>query len=462
MKIVARVEDCINSHTLKPRNVIYSAGNAATPKILLGQLAQDMGIQHCAIYHVLLLGDELKPLFSEERCKTLTHRVLFNSYLSREAVNRGWAKYHPMHLSEIPKYAELSEGFDVVLLTVAGPDNGGNYSLGTTVEGLMAAIRSARRKGGLVIAENNHRMPFVQGTTIPARYIDYLIETEYDLPSSPVREPDEMAQRIGDIIAARFISDGTGKEPGSTLQYGIGEVPEAVTSAILKRGYGDLGIHTELFAGAMRKLVEQGVVTNRWKKGINFSISSIFLAENQQGYEWLNYNSSVQSRPCDVTNSVFTIAKQPKMVTINSAIGVDLAGNIWADSLDARKIYSGVGGQADFIRGAQYSPGGLAIVALKSTTKDGRSKIVDRCPAGITTTGIPSDHVIIVTENGCFEPRSLSLGERAVGIAHLAAPKYKEQLLRAIHEDPAFHNPDKAMLRGIRGFTTYEDAVKAG
>lgn len=462
MKIVARVEDCINKQTLKPRSVVYCAGNAATPKVLLTQLAQDLSIEHIAIYHVLLLGDELRPLFSEERCKTLTHRVLFNSYLSREAVNRGWAKYHPMHLSEIPKYARLTEGFDVVLLTVAGPDNGGNYSLGTTVEGVLAAIRSVKRKGGLVIAERNHRMPFVLGTTIPGDYIDYLIETDYDLPSSPVRQPDELAQRIGDIIASKFIKDGSGDEPGSTLQYGIGEVPEAVTEAILRRGYKDLGIHTELFASAMRRLVERGAVTNKWKKRVNFSMSSIFLAENQAGYDWFHYNSSVQSRPSDYTNSVFTIADQPRMVTINSAIGVDLQGNIWADSLDARKIYSGVGGQADFIRGAQYSPDGIAIIALKSTTSKGASKILDRCPAGITTTAIPSDHVIIVTENGCFDPRSLSLGERAVGIAHLAAPKYKEELLRIIHDDPAFHNPDKAMLRGIRGFTSYENAVKAG
>ena len=462
MKIVARVEDCINPQTLKPRSVVYSAGNAATPKVLLGQLARDMDIKHVALYSVLLLGEDLRPLFSEERCKTLTHRVIFNSYLSREAVNRGWAKYHPMHLSEIPKYARLAEGFDAVLLSIQGPDSGGNYSLGTTVEGLMAAVRSVRRKGGLVIAERNKRMPFVLGTTIPEHYIDYLIDTDYELPSSPVRQPDDLAQRIGDIIAAKYIVDGSGDEPGSTLQYGIGEVPEAVTSAILKRGYKDLGIHTELFAGAMRRLVENGAVSNKWKENISFSISSIFLAENQDGYDWFNYNSSVQSRPCDYTNSVFTISKQPRMVTINSAIGVDLQGNIWADSLDARKIYSGVGGQADFIRGAQYSKSGVAIIALKSTTSKGVSKILDRCPAGITTTAIPSDNVIIVTENGAFDPRTLSLGERAVGIAHLAAPKFKDELLRAIHEDPAFHNPDKAMLRGVRGFTSYEDAVKEG
>jgi 4-hydroxybutyrate CoA-transferase len=457
---VTHVEEAINSRNIKPGKVLYSSGNAATPQVLLEQLAKDMDIKHVALYSVLLLGERLRPLFSKERCDTLTHRVIFNSYLTREAVNKGWAKYHPMHLSEIPKYARLSEGFDIVLAGVSGPDHGGNYSLGTTVEGVLAAIQTAKKKGGLVIAERNARMPFVIGTTIPESTIDYLVETDYPLPVSPVREPDDLAVRIGEIIAALYIKDGSGDQCGSTLQYGIGEVPEAVTEAIIRRGYGDLGIHTELFAAAMRKLIQKGIVTNRWKKSINFTVSSIFLAEDQKGYEWLDYNSSVQSRPCDYTNSVFRIAEHPRMVTINSAIGVDLQGNIWADSLDARRIYSGIGGQSDFIRGAQYSDGGVAIVALKSKTSKGISKILDRCPAGITTTAIPADQVIIVTEQGAFDPRKLSLGEHAVGIAHLAAPEERERLLGIIRDDAAFHKPEVSHKKGIRGFIPYEKAIE--
>jgi len=460
MKIVNHPEEVINNRILKPGSVIYTSGNAATPQDLLKHLAKDLSIKHVALYSVLLLGDRLKPLFSKERCQDLTHRVIFNSYLTREAVNKGWAKYHPMHLSEIPKYALREGGPNMTILSVSGPDPGGNYSLGTTVESVMAAIRATRRNKGMVIAERNRQMPFVLGTTIPESYIDYLYDTDYPLPASPVHEPDDMARRIGEIIAALYIEDGSGKEPGSTLQYGIGAVPEAVTEAIIRKGVGDLGIHTELFADAMIKLVKGGVVTNRWKERINFSISSIFLSSTQEGYDWYHYNSSVQSRPCDYTNSVFRIAEQPKMVTINSAIGVDLHGNIWADSLDARSIYSGIGGQSDFIRGAQYSPGGVAIVALKSKTSDGTSKIVDRCPAGITTTAIPADQVIIVTEQGAFDPRRLSLGEHAVGIAHLAAPEYREQILKRIVDDPAFHHPYAYLTKGVRGFTSYEEAVK--
>jgi acyl-CoA hydrolase len=460
MKTVTRVDDAINSTTIKPGSVIYTAGNAATPQMLLQQLAADTSIKDVDLYSVLLLGERVKPLFTEERCQTITQRVIFNSRLTKEAVNAGWAKYHPMHLGEIPRQLLNFVKPNVVLISVAGPDHGGHYSLGTTVEGVLAAIRSVRRRGGLVIAERNAKMPFVIGTTIPEEYIDYLVPSDYALPHSPVRQPDDRAKRIGEIIAALYVHDGSGTEPGSTVQYGIGEVPEAVTDAILRKGVRDLAIHTELLAGAMIKLIRQGVVSNRWKPRVNFSVSSIFLAENQAQYDWLDFNSAVQSRPSDYTNSVFQIADQPRMVTINSAIGVDLHGNIWADSLDARKIYSGIGGQADFIRGAQYSEGGVAIVALKSTTRDGISKIVDRCPAGITTTAIPADQVILVTEYGALDPRGLSLGERAVGIAHLASPEEREKLMRIIHENPAFHKPDVLLHKGIPGFTPYEKAIE--
>ncbi len=460
MKVITQVDEAINSTVLKPGSVVYTSGNAATPQVLLEHLASDLSIEKIALYSVLLLGDRLKTLFSEERCRELTHRVIFNSNLTREAVNYGRAKYHPMHLSEVPKYALWSEGFNVVLVSVSGPDHGGNYSLGTTVESVLAAIHSAKRKGGVVIAERNAQMPFVLGTTIPEKDIDYLIDSDYALPSSPAHEPDKMAAKIGEIIAALYIQDGSGKQPGSTLQYGIGEVPEAVTNAIIKKGIGDLGIHTELFAGGMRRLIDAGVVTNRWKQDGEFAVSSIFLAEDAAEYDWLSYNSSVQSRPCDYTNSVFSIARQPRMVAINGAMGVDLHGNIWADSLDARKIYSGVGGQSDFIRGAQYSDEGVAIIAMKSRTCEGVSKIVDRCPPGITTTAIPADQVIIVTEHGAFDPRKLSLGERAVGIANLAHPDDRDKLLKMIAHSPEFHRPEEVLLKGIPGFTPYERAIR--
>ena len=451
MKKIACVDQIVNPTLLKPGSRIYATGNAATPQVLLQELARNDTIRDVDLLGVLFLGD-IADLFSKPVCERITHRIIFNSPYTREAANRGWAKYQLMHLGDIPRQLSESIRPDVAMLSVSGPDNGGNYSLGTTVEGAMAAVESARSQNGIVMAERNASMPFVLGTTLPEHAIDYLIDTDYPLPTSPVKPPDDAAVRIGSIIAQAYIHHRC------TLQYGLGQVPEAVTSAILKKGVRDLGIHTELFADAMRELVEAGIVTNRFTSARNnFSVASIFLSGTAAGYRWLDYNSSVQSRPSDFTNGILNIAHQPNMVAINSAIGVDLHGNIWADSLKARQIYSGVGGQSDYIRGAHLSDGGVPIIALKSTTDKGVSKIVDKCPEGITTTAIAADPVVIVTENGAFDPRGLSISERAVGISHLAAPPYRDALLRGIYNSPEFHKPGEALSHGTpRGFIPYE------
>jgi len=451
MKIVNNVADIINNTLLPSGSRIYASGNAATPQVMFRQLAADETIREVELIGVLFLGD-VADLFSKAVCKRITHRIIFNSHHTREPANKGWAKYQLMHLGDIPMQVREYLRPNVAMLTVAGPDNGGNYSLGTTMEGVMAAIETVRANNGLIIAERNARMPFVLGDTVPGAWIDYLLDTDYPLPVSPVQPPDQPARRIGRIIAGLFVKDR------STIQYGIGQVPEAVTDAILEKGVKDLGIHTELFADAMRRLVEEGVVTNRYTRTRNkFSLASIFLAGSQAGYDWLDYNSAVQIRPADYTNSILTIADQPKMVSINSAIGVDLHGNIWADSMKARQIYSGVGGQCDFIRGANLSKGGVPIIALKSITAKGLSKIVDMCPEGITTTAIAADPVVIVTENGAFDPRGLSLSERAVGMAHLAAPRFKEGLLKKIYDSPEFHHAKGVLSDGApKGYHPYE------
>ena len=447
MKTV-QVEEAVNSSTLRPGARIYCAGNAATPQVLLKRLWEDRDIQDVEMLSTLLLGD-VAPLFGDEVCRRLTHRIIFNGHHSRKAVNEGKARYQILHLSDIPRQLRNHLKPDVVLLTVAGPDNGGNYSLGTTVEAVLAAVYTARENNGIVIAERNRRMPFVLGTTIHENDIDFLVDSDYDLPLSPVKKPDERAQKIADIIANLFVTDGC------TLQYGIGEVPEAVTESIIRNGTRDLGIRTELFSDAMRKLVEKGLVTNRYLTN-RFSIATVFLSSSRAGYDWYHYNSSLQSRPSDRTNGILHIASEHKMVAINSALGVDLHGNIWADSLQARNIYSGVGGQADFLRGAYLSEGGIPIIALKSTTRD-LSKIVDKSPEGITTTAIPADPVVIVTEYGAFDPRGLSITEHAVGIAHLAAPEHKEKLLKHIFESSVFNKPATVMRGGRpKGFTPYE------
>ena len=449
MKILNKVEDIINKDFLPPGTLLYSAGNATTPQVLLKQIIADENIKDIDILSLLLLGD-IGEIFSEHVCKRINHRVLFAGSHSREVLNHGQASYQMMHLSDIPHQLRDYLKPNVVLLTVSGPDNGGNYSYGSTVEGLKAAVETAKSNNGLVIAERNKQMPFVLGTTIKESEIDYLIDTDYELPVSPVQEPDEIARKIGNLIAELYIQDG------STLQYGIGEVPAAVTDAIIKKGVKDIGIYTELFSDSMRELITEGIVTNKYS-AVNFAIASIFLSSSIQGYEWLNFNSSVQSRPCDTTNSVLKIAQQHRMTAINSAIGVDLHGNIWADSLQGRMIYSGIGGQADFLRGSYLSKQGYGIIAMKSETRKGVSKIMELCPEGITTTAIAADPVIIVTENGAFNPMGLNIAEHAVGIAHLAKTEVRDNLLRYIYDSKVYHKPQIALKESIpKGFVPYE------
>jgi len=452
MKIVQRVEEAINPLNITKGSVIYSAGNAATPQVLLRQMAADPYIYNVEMLSVLLLGDVGK-LFDSEVCKRITHRVIFNGPHSREAMNTGGASYQLIHLSDIGHQMREFIKPNVVLLSVSGPDNGGNFSYGTTVEGCKGAVDSVRENGGIIIAERNVKMPFVLGTTIHQSEISYLLETDYELPVSPVHEPDDLARRIAKIITELYVKDG------STLQYGIGEVPEAVTDAIIQKGVKDLGIHTELFADAMRKLVEKGIVTNKYLD-FNFSTGSIFLAKDQAGYDWMDYNSSIQSRASDFTNYIPNIARIPKMLAINSAIGVDLHSNVWADSLNATRIYSGIGGQADFLRGSYLSKGGVPIIAMKSTTSKGESKIMIKCPEGITTSAIAADPVVIVTEQGAFDPRGCNIAEHAVGIAYLAKENCREKLLKYIYESKEYHKPQSALKgKPPKGFTTY-DMVK--
>ncbi len=270
MKIVNKVEDIINSTYIKPGSMIYVAGNAAVPQVLLRRLAKDPYIYNVDMLSVLLLG-EVEELFTEEVCQRINHRVIFSGPHSRKPLNKGWASYQLMHLSDIPNQVKRYLKPNICMFTVSGPDNGGNYSFGTTVEGVQSAVESIHENGGLIIVERNAQMPFVLGTTIHESDIDFMIDTDYPLPISPVDKPDEVARKIGRLVTELYISNGC------TLQYGIGEVPEAVTDAIIEKGVKDIGIYTELFADAMRKLIEQDVVTNRYLE-VNFSIASISMS----------------------------------------------------------------------------------------------------------------------------------------------------------------------------------------
>jgi acyl-CoA hydrolase len=449
MQIIQSADEAVNRRTLPPGSVVAMQGSAATPRELCRQMARDLSIRGIALISCLPMGD-IAELFSEEACSRITHRVTFNTALSRAAQNNGWAQYQLMHLSDIPRQMRDYLRPTAALVSVAGPDNAGNFSLGPMVVEAKAAIASVKAQGGVVIAERNRKTPFIFGTMVRREDIDYLLETDYELPVSAAKTPDDRARRIGEIITALYISDGC------TIQYGIGEVPAAVTDGILRKGVRDLGVHTELYTDAFRVLMERGIVTNRHTVD-GITIASIFQCGDQAGYDWLHFNCSVASRPSDYTNNALTIARQPKMVAVNSSMGVDLYGNIWADSVQAPLVYSGVGGQADFLRGARLSAGGVPIIAIKSTTEKGASKVLKSSPPGITTTAVAADPVVIVTEHGAMDPSGLSYVERVVAIAQLAAPEHREELLRFVFETPAFNRPREALREGCpKGFTPYE------
>ena len=188
MKVVQRIEEAVNSLNIPDGSVIYTAGNAATPQVILRQLAIDSEIKNVSLLSVLLLGN-LGELFSKETCKRITHRVIFNGPHSREAMNTGGASYQLIHLSDIPRQLKSYLKPTVVFLSVAGPDNGGNFSFGTTVEGCKAAVEVAKSQGGIVIAERNAKMPFVLGTTLHKSEIDFLIDMDYHLPQALSTNP---------------------------------------------------------------------------------------------------------------------------------------------------------------------------------------------------------------------------------------------------------------------------------
>ncbi|MEZ5197913.1 MAG: hypothetical protein R2764_16470 [Bacteroidales bacterium] len=229
MKTVKKAEDVINSTYIKRGSMIYVAGNAAVPQVLIRQLAKDPYIYDVDLLSVLMLGD-IAELFSPEVCQRINHRIIFSGPHSRGPLNKGLASYQLMHLSDIPNQVRRYLKPNICLFTVSGPDNGGNYSFGTTVEGVQSAVQSIHENGGLVIVERNKQMPFVLGTTIHESEIDFMLDTDYPLPLSHVHQPDEVSRKIGQLVTELFISDGC------TLQYGIGEVPEAVTDAIIEKG----------------------------------------------------------------------------------------------------------------------------------------------------------------------------------------------------------------------------------
>jgi 4-hydroxybutyrate CoA-transferase len=347
------------------------------------------------------------------------HRALFIGPNARRAVNEGRADYIPVFLSDIPRlFQRRLLPLDAAFINVSLPDAHGYCSLGTSVEATLAAVNSA----GLVVAQLNRSMPRTLGDSfLHVSQID--LATEVDLP--PYELPPSKIGRVERLIGehvAELVADG------ATIQMGIGQIPAAVGEAL--RSKRDIGVHTEMFTDVVADLVEAGAVTGARKEINRGKIISTFVLGSERLYRFVNDNPLVEMRPVDYTNDTAVIRRFRRMTAINSALEVDLTGQVCADSIGTQ-LYSGVGGQMDFVRGAALAEEGRAIIALPSTAANGTvSRIVPwlNRGAGVTTTRA---HVrTVVTEWGTAELFGKSIDERARELIAIAHPTFREELAR--------------------------------
>lgn len=396
---------------------VFVHGASATPTPLLDALSARRDLEGVRLYHLHTAGPA--PWTEPGTAERIRSVSLFTGAALRQPVADGRADFIPVFLSDIPAlFLTGAIPLDVALVQVSPPDRHGYCSLGTSVDCARAAVDSAR----FVIAEVNAQMPRTHGNTaIAFDRLDAVIATDRPLAVHAPSQESEVEARIGEIIAGLV-------EHRSTLQVGIGAIPDAVLTRLTEKR--DLGVHTEMFSDRLVELAESGAITNRYKAVHPGRIVTSFVTGTPRLFDFVNDNPQVEFHSCDRTNDTALIARNPRVVAINAALQVDLSGQVCADSIGHR-IYSGIGGQMDFIRGAARSRGGKPIIALPATAKGGTiSRIVPELTPGagvVTTRG----HVHwVVTEYGAINLHGLSLRERAEALASIAHPDFRAELLR--------------------------------
>ncbi|MCK4900473.1 MAG: acetyl-CoA hydrolase/transferase family protein [Anaerolineales bacterium] len=395
---------------------LFLTGNCSVPKKVLAALVDYApNLENVEICHALTVGpaDYVAPRMEGH----LRVNTMFISSNIRQAVNEGRADFTPVLLSELTLL--FKRGIlpvDVALIHVSPPDEHGFCSLGIEV-GLTKSVAESAR---IIIAEVNQRMPRTLGDSfIHVSKLDYVVPVDYPLPELPMSS-DGKSEVVENI--ARYIAELIPDE--ATMQMGIGAIPDAVLKHLMDKK--DLGIHTELFSDGIIELVEAGVLTNARKTLHPGKIIAGFLLGTQRLYEWVDDNPLIELHPTEYINDPFVIAQNDKMIAINSAIEVDLTGQVCADSI-GHKLYSGVGGQLDFIYGASRSKGGVPIIALPSTAKNfSRITATLKPGAGVITT---RNHVhYIVTEYGTADLYGKTIRQRAQSLINIAHPQFREEL----------------------------------
>ena len=395
---------------------VYLGGGAGVPQRLLEALvARAPELRNVEILHVLAFGKA--PHLAPELKESFRHRALFIGENARTAVQAGRADFVPIFLSEIPRlFRDGSLPIDVALIQVSPPDEHGFCSFGCEVGCTKPAAQSAK----IVIAEINRRMPRVLGDSfIHISKLTSAIEVDYALPEAAQAGATQAHRQIAEWIA-ELIPDG------ATLQLGIGSIPDAVLAQVSNKH--DLGVHTELFSDGVIDLVERGVITNEKKTLHPGKIVAGFLFGSQKLYDFAQDNAMIELHPTDYVNDPFIIAQNDNMIAINSAIEVDLTGQVCADSIGPA-IYSGIGGQLDFVRGAARSRGGKPIIALPATAKDGQvTRIVTHLKPGAGVVTSRGDVHYVVTEFGVAFLHGKSIRERVQAMIRIAAPQFREGL----------------------------------
>ncbi len=401
---------------------IYIGGGAGVPQQLTQHLtSRAADLRHVELVHVLTFADA--PYAAPEYADNFRVNALFIGPNVRRAVHQGRADFTPVFLSEIPAmFRNEILPLDVALISVSPPDEHGFCCFGVEVGTTKPAAESAR----IIVAEVNRQMPRTLGDSfIHVSRLHHIVEVDQPIPEAPPVAASAEQLKIGEHIAG-MIPDG------ATLQMGIGSIPDAVLHHL--GGHKDLGIHTELFSDGVIDLVERGVITCARKTFHPGKIVSGFLFGSQKLYEFVDNNPLIEMHPTDYVNDPFNIAQNERMVAINSAVEVDLTGQVCADSIGSR-IYSGVGGQVDFIRGAARAKGGMPIIAFPATAKRGAlSRIVPTLKNGAGVVTTRNDVYYVVTEFGVASLHGKTVRQRAQALIQIAHPKFRNELTAAAKE----------------------------
>ncbi|MBR6054270.1 MAG: acetyl-CoA hydrolase/transferase family protein [Bacteroidales bacterium] len=407
---------------VKSGDHIHLSSVASVPHVLIRALCRRADAGEVEDLHFHHFHTEGPAPYSEERYAGIFFdQGFFVGPNVRANVNAGWADYLPVHLGESQKlYRSGALPCDVAMVQVSLPDENGMVSLGTSVDCSIAAVESAKH----AIAVVNPNVPFAYGDLVSLNAFEFLVKDDTPLVTAAFAEPTPTERLIG-RNCAELVPDG------ACIQMGIGALPNALAACLEDRR--DLGLHTEMFADGILKLIRKGVINGSRKKVDRGKVVASFLLGSNDVYGFIDHNPDVLMKDIKYTNDPWVIASNPGMIAINSATEVDLTGQISADSIGMR-IFSGTGGQLDFVRGATMSEGGKSVTAFASRTNKGKNKIVDALNPGAGVVTPRSDAHWIVTEYGAVDLYGKSLQERARLMISIAHPDDREMLERSAFE----------------------------